>query len=75
MIQDFYSKVISYKNRILPYYTVLKKKKSSVIKFKYDFLMILVDVLLFKDPDPFFFGNGSGLPKSPGSATPKTELF
>ena len=53
LIQDFYSKVISYKNRILPYYTILhcfNKKKSPVRKFRYDFLMILIDVLLFKDP-------------------------
>ena len=27
-------------------------KKSSLRKFKYDFLMILFDDLLFKDPDP-----------------------
>ena len=51
---DFYSKIILHKNRILPYYA--KKKKNSLPrKFRCDFLMILVDVLQFKDPDPVFF--------------------
>ena len=31
---------------------MLTNKKSSLTKVKYDFLMILVDVLLFKDTDP-----------------------
>ena len=54
LIQEFFSKIIIYKNRILPYYTQLTKK-SSLRKFRYDFLIILVDVLFFKDPDPVFF--------------------
>ena len=39
-------------------YTVITKT-SSFRKFRYDFLMILLDVLIFKDPDPVFFP-GSG---------------
>ena len=51
--QDIYLEVIIYKNRILPYYTCFNKKKSSK-KFRYDFLIFLVDDLLFKDPDQVF---------------------
>ena len=45
---SFYSKIISYKNRILPYY--VNFFLSSLRLFRYAFLMILVDVLLCKDP-------------------------
>ena len=69
LIQDFYSKIISYKSRILPYYTFLTKQNSSFIKINYDLLMILVDVLLSKDPETYFYGSWSGCSKSPGSAT------
>ena len=40
-----------------------------ISEFYKDFLIILVDGLLYKDPDPVFFsGSRSGLPKIPGSS-------
>ena len=56
-----------YKNRILPYYTFLTKKRSSQLSENKD--MILVNILLFPDPEPelVFSGSESGCSKSPGS--------
>ena len=48
-------RIISLEDHIIYvlYYTFLtKQKKISLRKFRYDFLMIFVDVLLLKDPDP-----------------------
>ena len=59
MIQDFYSNIVLYS---------IYTKKYSLRKFRNDFLMILVDVSLFKDPHPVFSGYGSRFSKSPGSS-------
>ena len=43
---------------MLPYYTFFFFK-TYLEKFRFDFLVILVDVLLFKDPDQFFPNPGA----------------
>ena len=54
-MQDFTRK--SYYIRIEYCHKTLfqQQKKSSLSNFRYDFLIILVDVLPFKDPDLVFF--------------------
>ena len=62
LIRRSYYKIIEY-----CHITIFNNKNLSLRKFWKDFLIILVDVLLFQDPDPDSL-------KSPGSVTIKKRL-